>query len=329
MLNVLLTIDTEVYPLSPGWRGDRLRPDIDRDIYGVTAEGEFGLRYQLDMLGKHNLKAVFFVEPLFASAPEIGMEPLREVVKLVVDRGHDVQLHAHPEWLDHIPELGMRSGTGLIKDFAAGDQSKILAAAAANLRRAIADVGASERVRVCAFRAGDFAADGATLHALEEIGLNYDSSYNVGYGRLGRGELMMQPQFLGGICEVPVSFFEDWPGHYRPAQLAAASYAELVHALERAERAGWSTFVIVSHSFELLKNRRHATRPVRVRRSVRSRFEKLCAFLDANRNRFEATTFSQFGDPQAILGNAGERLKGRMLCTAMRLGEQLAERLRA
>lgn len=328
MVNVFLTIDTEVYPLTADWREKRLQADIDRDIYGITPDGEFGLRYQLRVLREHGLKAVFFVEPLFASVPEIGPGPLREIVRLIVDDGHDVQLHVHPEWLDHIPDFGVASGTGLIKDFSADVQYEILSSALANLRDALAGSGAEDRIKVCAFRAGDFAADGATLRAVGRTGLMYDSSYNVGYGRLGTGRLMFQPQFIEDICEVPVSFFEDWPGHFRPMQLGAASYAESVRALERAEDAGWAAFVIVSHSFELLRNRWRAGRPIELRQCVRSRFERLCGYLNESRGRFRTATFSEFAAPAMLTAGVGRPIKGNALATAWRVLEQLSERLR-
>src|SRR5438067_1583499 len=78
MLNVLITIDTEVWPLTPDWRRGGLRRDVDRDMYGRTDRGESGLLYQLEVLKRHGLKAVFFLEPLFAEAA--GMDVLRVVV---------------------------------------------------------------------------------------------------------------------------------------------------------------------------------------------------------------------------------------------------------
>jgi hypothetical protein len=323
-LRIFLTIDTEAYPLVADWRETHLRADLDRDVYGVTRDGEFGLRYQLDVLRRHNLKAVFFVEPLFASVPGIGPEPLREIVGLIVNDGHDVQLHPHPEWLPHIPDIRMKGG--VINGYAPDVQKAIIKRGLANLRAALDSVGASERVSVCAFRAGDFAADAATLQAVADCGLTYDTSYNVDYGQLGMGKLLLQPQMIGGICEVPVSFFEDWPGHFRPAQFAAASYAELVRAFTCAEEAGWSAFVIVSHSFELIKNRRAGNRPLGLRRFVRSRFEKLCAFLDRNRSRFQTATFSGLASPQAIISVASRPISGSVLSTVRRFGEQLADR---
>jgi hypothetical protein len=102
MLNVFITVDTEVYPLLPNWRETGLAGDIARDFDGQTSKGDFGLRYQLQMLNEYGLKAVYFVEPLFASA--VGLEPLRKVVDLISKYGHEVQLHIHPEWLEHIPK---------------------------------------------------------------------------------------------------------------------------------------------------------------------------------------------------------------------------------
>ena len=43
----------------------------------------------------------------------------------------------------------------------------------------------------------------------------------------------------------------DYPGHVRPAQLGACSFQELKAALLQAWRAGWYSFVIVWHGFEL------------------------------------------------------------------------------
>ena len=61
MVNVLITIDTEVYPLLKGWQEDSLKRDLDRDIFGSTLSGEVGLSFQLRAFRTYGLKAVFFV----------------------------------------------------------------------------------------------------------------------------------------------------------------------------------------------------------------------------------------------------------------------------
>src|ERR1700722_18316409 len=65
-LQVLLTVDTEVWPRYPDWQADNLARDLERDIEGKTKTGSFGLEFQLQLLQAHNLRAIFFVEGLVA-----------------------------------------------------------------------------------------------------------------------------------------------------------------------------------------------------------------------------------------------------------------------
>ena len=93
-----------------------------------------------------------------------------------------------------------------------------------------------------AFRAGGFAANADTLVALENCGFRYDSSYNRSY--LGDKCRLPQPKFVGhltdynGVQELPVAVFQDFMGHFRPAQICACSADEMIHALISAEAAG-------------------------------------------------------------------------------------------
>src|SRR5438067_1396052 len=124
-VNVFITVDTEVWPKTSTWRETALADDIRRDFYGITSEGEFGVPYQMDVLDAFRLKAVFFVESLFAGV--IGLEQLREMVSLIQRRGHEVQLHAHTEWLAWMPKplLGERRGQNL-KDFSEDEQTTLI-----------------------------------------------------------------------------------------------------------------------------------------------------------------------------------------------------------
>ena len=98
MLDVFYTVDVEIW--CDGWVDiDAKFPDaFQRYIYGRTATGAFGLPYQLELLSDHGLTGVFFVEPLFAT--RFGEQPLAEIVGLIQERGHEVQLHLHTEWVD-------------------------------------------------------------------------------------------------------------------------------------------------------------------------------------------------------------------------------------
>ena len=92
MLNVFVTVDTEAWPESATWRENRMAEDIERDYYGRTGKGEFGTLFQAaDLLRKHGLKGVFFMETLFSHA--VGVDHLRRMVGELQDRGHEIALH--------------------------------------------------------------------------------------------------------------------------------------------------------------------------------------------------------------------------------------------
>jgi hypothetical protein len=323
MLNVFLTVDTEVWPLTPEWRETRLAREMEHYIYGVARDGRYGLPFQMDVLDRHGLKAVFFVEALFASA--VGLGPLREIVGMIRARGHDVQLHLHTEWLSHMsdPLLGDKIGQHL-KDFSEDEQALLIARGLENLRACGVE-------RVCAFRAGNYGANFATLRALARHCLPYDTSYNACYldsaCDLRTPALLLQPVWLHGVHEFPISFFRDRPRHYRHAQLCACSSRELEHALTGAWERGWYAFVLVTHSGELLKRRLHPEELARVDGIVVRRFERLCRFLASHRDRFRTAVFSDLA-PETIPPLAPSRpLSSGIHRTAWRLIEQAAQRL--
>jgi hypothetical protein len=319
MVKVFITVDTEVWPKAPTWRATALRDDLRRDIYGATAAGNFGVPYQLDILDEYELKGVFFVEALFADA--VGIQPLRDLVQLIQGRGHEVQLHLHTEWLDWLEPspLPGRHGQNM-KDFAEDEQDMLIAHGLRKLRAAGAQ-------NVCAFRAGNYGANFATLRALARNGITFDTSHNTCYLRaecgLDTSDLCLQPRLVDNVWEFPVSFFRDLPGHYRHAQLVACSSREMENALLDARRHNWYSFVIVSHSFEMLC-RRGEPRPDRI---VVKRFEKLCKFLAKNREKFQTCGFADI-DPTTIPEEfPTEPLVSDEIHTVWRAVEQLARRV--
>ena len=288
-MKVLITTDTEAYPLCRDWQADGLRRDLDRDIYGRTPRGECGLAFQAKMLADHGLKGCFFVEGLFASV--VGREPLAEIVRIVADNGHEVQLHLHPEWLPWMTGHSIEAGPRyLINQFSLDDQRWMIQTARQNLL----DAGAKD---ICAFRAGDFAANRDTLRALEECQIKFDSSHNPMYPAVSLPDvaglgITTEYARVGGICEIPITAWGSSWNIRRHAQICSTSSLELEHALNRAYEDGREFFVIVSHSFELLKKRRArlenpAPDPIAIKR-----FSRLCGFLARNRDRFQTCGFA-------------------------------------
>jgi len=324
MLDVLLTVDTEVWPRSRHWREQGLSPEFARDYSGVTPTGNFGVPYQIDTLNGHGLKAVFFVEALCAHAAGNGL--VRDMVAPLLAGGQEVQLHIHPEWLQWSP-----AGSGLppyrgpnMADYSVEEQVELFRAAVENLRQC-----GVEGVR--AFRAGNYGAGNTTLQALARAGLDIDSSHNAAY--LGSdcsiktrsGSFEAHP--LDGVHEFPVSCFTDGFGRLRHCQLASCSLAELKELLVRAEAAGWKHLVIVSHSFELIRRLDDGQgTPVGVVDTiVKNRFDGLCRFLADHPTRFRTIGFQDVSLDDA---HGNERHLPATTGLAMTVGRYVQQALR-
>lgn len=321
MLNVIITIDTEVYPRDPNWRANHLAVDIDRDIQARVGSRSVGVNYQLEVFTRYGLKAVFMVEPLFSAAPEVGLHPLAELVSNIRKVGHEVQLHLHPEWVKHV-DLGVPFKGDLISMYSGVEQEVLLRFGSDRLVAAGAQ-------RPIAFRAGDYAANLDTLAALRKVDFRYDSSFNVAYFQRTCGlpwvEDLGSASLISGITEIPIAAFADYPKHLRPAQLCACSLQELIHALNEAETSNWDFFVIVSHSFEMTGRRWHPTKLPVIRESVVRRFEAFCRYLSENLDRFRTVGFEDLAVKPSPSPRVG--IQGNMANTFFRYIQQGIDRL--
>ncbi len=315
---IYYTIDTEFWPQdphNPDWAG--AGDDFLRDVFGVTRDGEYGIRYQMDALEAEGLKGVFFIEALHAL--RFGDVYLREMVGTIQKRGHEVGLHIHPEWLgwlDHSPLGG--PNRQLLMDFSIADQHWIIDRSLRLLR----ECGVSS---VVSFRAGNYGADRNTLRALADEGVLFDSSYIPGSPcGIAMEEPCTSPRHMEGLIEVPITFIRDYPGHYRPMQIRAASFSEMQAALDDAQRRGFPSFVFVSHGFELI---RQQGSKAQVDQIVCRRFDDLVKYLGRNKDRFEVTTFAETV-PNCLLRLTDDvrPVKGSAWRTSGRILEQLMRR---
>lgn len=265
MANVLITVDTE---LSAGLHrgGVGARANFESSILGRCPAGDFGITYQMDVMDRHGLRGVFFVDPLPALV--LGEQIIADIVGPIVARGHEIQLHAHPEWLEwaHSIPCAARSGRDMA-DFGLQDQRALIDYGLAVIQRAGAP-------RPIAFRAGNFGANDDTLRALAALGLRWDSSVNAawlgGVCRIGFTAGRSAPLVLHGVSEAPVSGLAD--GGFRPAQVCALSAWEMRDALRHAATVDHPAFMIVTHSFELLsRDRRRPNRVVAQRFAAMAR----------------------------------------------------------
>lgn len=313
-LNVLLTVDTELSPSRGAATASEIEANLGSSIYGTPA-GEYGLPFQLQCLRERDLKAVFFVEALSPIAA--GLPPLQEVVDLVQNANQEVQLHIHTEWLEKAREnpLGHRTGQNM-HAFSEAEQSRVVEMAKGHLEKC----GVSP---VTAFRAGNYGANNDTLRALARNGIRFDSSYNYTYlgqiCRIDTQEMLTQPTLVDGVWEVPITCFSDRPGNFRHAQLCACSFTELSRMMLQAHAAGMSTFVIVSHSFELINRAR-----TRANKLLVARFRRLCRFLSEREDLFRTVGFNDL-TPRATASS--RPLASPVWLTAGRYAEQLLGRI--
>jgi hypothetical protein len=319
MLDVFYTVDTEVW--CDGWTDldARFQAAFERHIHGRTAQGDYGLPLQVQLLQDHGLQGVFFVEPLFAT--RFGQAPLAEIVDLLQQRKQDVQLHLHTEWLDEAPQRLLADSQRkrqFLRGFSAEEQRIVIGEGLRLLRAA----GASS---VRAFRAGNFGFNHETLGALAAHGLTFDSSYNAcclgPSSGLCPGELLVEPLLQDGIFEYPVTVFHDGLRRLRPLQITACSWPEMESLLWSALEARRQSVVIVSHSFELLDANR--TRPDA---TAVNRFRALCRFLDRHRDSFRACSFGDL-QPPAVHALQPAPLSTPFWPTAQRIAEQGLRRL--
>lgn len=143
----------------------------------------------------------------------------------------------------------------------------------------------------------------------------YGVSFDPKVGVWQRGE-------IEGVNEYPVTVYRDWPGGLRHAQVGSCGFGELSWALLAAHEADWHSAVVFWHSAELLNRTRARPDPIAI-----LRFENLCAFLAANRQRFNTRWFSEVrGSHLPPPANDGP-LPRHPLATLRRHSEQFMRRV--
>lgn len=302
---VFITIDTEF-----AWRHHAAGLDLDA-IYARSIEpAGVGIGFQLARLAEHGLKACFFVDPMPALL--YGLAPIRRIVETILTAGQEVQLHLHPGWTAaRIGDGGRAHARVDLHQYTADEQHSLLAGAIDLLVAA----GAPPPV---AFRAGSYAADDATLAALADLGIRYDSSHNgaVAASRIDLPRARITPTAHAGVVEVPVTVIRERPGSLRTFQLCALSSGETYDALEHAAVQGHACVTLVSHGFELCNRAGTRANGVHVRR-----FEALCRMLSGMR---DVLPTAHFADRPALPLDRDDRpLAPDRLRTGWRQAEQL------
>jgi hypothetical protein len=208
---VMITVDTEAQPVRAA------KDHVERLIYGRFGEEELGIGHMMNVADKYSKKVTFFVDIV---ADRVYPEEIKRVCEDIVSRGHDVQLHAHPEFADDEfwEELGVPKQAAMNRW---------------NFKQAKGVIGwmmeECEKWGIptpVAIRGGGYRYNTNTLLASGELGISLDLNYNHLHRKIPLKE-PSQPQpfnygplpvfrWSNGMIEVPVSSMEmgEDPGHH-------------------------------------------------------------------------------------------------------------------
>lgn len=294
-INVFITVDTE-HSIGGAFRDPNFKPvGNDRRIFGRIEGKDYGIPLIMDIADRYGIPLTFFVEVL--NKHYFGEEESREVCRYIIDRGHNVQLHLHPNYLNFsLPEPSNRHFLDQMYSYSLEQQRDLIE----DGKRTLMEHGVPTPV---AFRAGSFGADRNTLCALALSGFLVDSSYNrssLGKGCRLTGFDLADATHIENIWEFPVTnFFERsfvGGGRYRPLDVNGISFAEIHKVLTQSLDNGPSNITILMHSFSFIKPLDPQYQKIRPRIRVIKRFENLCRYLAQNGHQFRVMSFDNIGE---------------------------------
>lgn len=263
---VMVTVDVESYERGNG--------NPDKQIWGKQPDGEHGIRRIMDLLQKHRLKGVFYLNVY--EAAKFGEPQIAAVARVINERGHDLELHTHP-----FPMYGVR--TMQRADF--DRQVEILQHGKQMIR-------AWTGKTVVAHRAGAFAANLDTLRAVHAAGLVVDSSLSPSTPRTTLSHQLPAsnlPRVLYGVVELPITFYSQLRlGKWQSLQfldVESTSLGEFKSVIRQFRNARFPIVNIMMHSFSFVRDGTE-------NQALEQKFDQLLEFL-AKEPGIEVVTVSQ------------------------------------
>ncbi|MAK26005.1 MAG: hypothetical protein CMA02_01880, partial [Euryarchaeota archaeon] len=197
---LIITVDTEAQP--PRQSEDH----VGKLIYGRTEVGDLGITEMMDIADSNEKKITFFVDIM---AELVYPGEISQVCKEIYGKGHDVQLHAHPEFVpsDFWKDRGIeREGSMNLWNL---KQSRSC------IRWMVEKMSEWGIEGPVAIRGGGYRYNSNILIASEENGINLDFNYYHLHRKIPLTE-KVQPQpfnignlpmfsWSNGVIEVPVS----------------------------------------------------------------------------------------------------------------------------
>lgn len=192
----MLTVDTEALPKRAS------RDHVKRLIWGEHPGGTAGVREMCAIGDDYSAKHIFFTD--LCGAYE-SFDEMRDVVRWIDAAGHDVQLHAHPEYLpgSFWAKHGLSSKPQYMNQYDDDARAEFVIS---HFGREISSITGKP---ILAFRAGSFRWNASTIRALKAAGipLSFDNSTAAFYNKQAAFSEQTNSPFLwsNGIIEVPIT----------------------------------------------------------------------------------------------------------------------------
>lgn len=234
---LLINVDTEAH------RGTNPVEDL---IYGKVCGGEYGINKIMDICEKYNVYATFFVD--FAEVNTWGYEKIKEVCDDIILRGHDIQLHLHPE---HFGDWQRQEFSQYTYD----EQKKMIEYGINQYKSMLGH-------KPLAFRAGKYSINEDTIKALREMEIKIDSSFvkNNRWCKLnGRRTDANVISEYNGIYEIPVTVFKERIFNKQPLDkyyvfdVNTMTKFEFKELYAKFVKSNIKTVTFFMHSFSFLK----------------------------------------------------------------------------
>lgn len=242
---VIITVDTE---------GHVGKDPVKHLIWGETKNGkQCGIPLIMDLCEEVGAKALFFVD--IAEAWDYGEDKIAEVMQYIVERGHDVGVHVHPDHMADPKRL-------FLFEYSYKEQYDIIRKCTEFYKMVLGKTPT-------AFRAGKYSANYDTLDILPILGYKSDFSEFYGYDKW----CGIQPAITGNntvkmdneLIEVPtMSYFNSIPGLFSRYDKLDINMSMMEHhdILRRlASDSAVDIIVLFAHGFSLLKWRSNVDCP--------------------------------------------------------------------
>lgn len=253
-LLLMFTIDTECSVLrQPNPNPDRV---VDELIFGEFGNGgpPGGIGLQMDLLEHFGFRGSFFVDVLMEF--EHGRRALERTIEAIAERGHEIELHVHPEHLEWSDDPHAASIAAELRGGGMQPQDVFRHVLELSVELFERRVGR----RPVAYRAGAYRISDAHFPVLEEFGIRIDSSVQPYFNSRVSDWMRTrtQPFRVGGVLEIPPTFvlLNDNPDAWETRALAPSfGLGDPVSALPATPSGAPHVSTFVSHSFQLLNCR--------------------------------------------------------------------------